>query len=585
MRGPSPGALALGFAVSSAVFVFAAFLIVLLIRQQLWEPTRPVPGLGWLFGPQRAPQGRMLPELYNQLGAVHGTVMVFFGVVPLAVSALGTWLVPAMIGSRRLAFPRLHAAGLVLHVAGGLLLLASLWAPGGAAQAGWTSYPPLSTLGTDGQTWWLVALLLAALSALCVSVSLLVTAVRCRREGLTLWAMPFAAWTMVVSAFLQLLALPPFAAGVLLQLADRHLGTHFFVPADLVVAGKVLEQGVVGPGGSPVLWQHLFWFLAHPEVYVLVLPALGVVAHLYQVHARAGRARSKLWGRDMAVGSILFLGFVSFLVWAHHMFLTGMGPEMAAFFQVTTMIVSVPSVVVGTSLLLTLWGGSIRFTPPMLFALAFLPFFALGGLTGLPLGMAASDIHLHDTVYVVGHFHLLVGPGTLFAMFAAFYHWLPRWTGRVPNKLLAHLHFWPSLIGMLSVFTHMLLQGLTGLPRRYWDGGALFTRWQDQMDLHDAATHGAWILAIGQLPFLINLVITLRNGPKDSDPWGAAAHDDSPEWCDVADAGDAVLDGPRQPAPFSERELGLALGAAAAVMFLAALASAWIFLRVAGGGG
>ena len=552
-----------------------AFVAVLLIRQQLAEPTRPVPGLSWLFGSERAPEGHMLPELYNQLGAVHGTMMVFFGVVPLALSGLGTWLVPAMIGSRRLAFARLHAAGLVLHVLGGLLLFASLWAPGGAAQAGWTSYPPLSTLGTDGQSWWLVALVLAAMSALFVSVSLLVTVVQCRREGLTLWAMPFAVWTMVVAAFLELLALPPFAAGALLQLSDRHLGTSFFVPADLVVAGQV--QTIAGPGGSPVLWQHLFWFLAHPEVYVLVLPALGVVAQLYKVHAR-----TRLWGRDMALRSILFLGVVSFLVWAHHMFLTGMGPEMAAFFQVTTMIVSIPSVVVGTSLLLTLWGGSIRFTPPMLFALAFLPLFALGGLTGLPLGMAASDVHLHDTVYVVGHFHLLVGPGTLFALFAAFYHWLPRWTGRVPNRRLAHLHFWPSLIGMISLFTHMLVQGLSGMPRRYWDGGALFARWQDQMGLHDATTHGAWILAIGQLPFLINVVWTLRRGPRSDDPWGAAAHGGSPEWW--TGSGSHVLDGPRQTTSFSEKELGLALGAAALVMFLAALGSAWIFLRIAGGG-
>lgn len=585
--GPSPAALALGFAVSSAFFVFAAFVLVLFIRQQLAEPTRPVPGLGWLFGSERAPEGRMLPELYNQLGAVHGTVMVFFGVVPLALSGLGTWLVPALIGSRRVAFPRLHAAGLLFHVAGGLLLLASLWAPGGAAQAGWTSYPPLSTLGTDGQTWWLVALLLAALSALLVSASLLVTVVQHRREGLGLWQMPFAAWTMVVSAFLELLALPPFAAGVLLQLADRHLGTSFFVPNDLVVAGEVLQRagpGAVtdaasgaGPGGSPVLWQHLFWFLAHPEVYVLVLPALGVVAHLYQVHAR-----NRLWGRDVAVGSVLFLGFVSFLVWAHHMFLTGMGPEMAAFFQITTMIVSVPSVVVGTSLLLTLWGASLRFTPPMLFALAFLPLFALGGLTGLPLGMAASDVHLHDTVYVVGHFHLLVGPGTLFALFAALYHWLPLWSGRRPNRLLAHLHFWPSLVGMISLFTHMLLQGLSGMPRRYWDGGALFTRWQDQMSLHDAATDGAWILAVGQLPFLVNVVWTLWRGEKDADPWSAADHDESPEW--RAGGDDAVLESPRQPTPFGDRELGAALAGAAVVMFLAALGSAWIFLRLAGGG-
>jgi cytochrome c oxidase subunit 1 len=242
------------------------------------------------------------------------------------------------------------------------------------------------------------------------------------------------------------------------------------------------------------------------------------------------------------------------------------------------MIVSIPSVVVGTSLLLTLWGGSIRFTPPMLFALAFLPLFALGGLTGLPLGMAASDVHLHDTLYVVGHFHLMVGPGTLFALFAAFYHWMPRWTGRMPSRLLAHLHFWPSLLGMLSVFTHMLLQGLAGVPRRYWDGGVLFERWQNQTGLHHAATDGAYLLALAQVPFLINLLWTPLRGLKAADPWDVVAQGESPEWAPADSLGTR-----RQPTRFGDRELGLALAAAALVMFLAALASAWIFLRVAGG--
>lgn len=574
----TPEALGLAYALSSALFLLAAFGLALWIRWQLAWPEGAVPGLLAAFGDQRAPGGRMLPELYNQLGAVHGTMMVFFGVVPLSLSGLGLWLVPRKLGSAGLAFPRTLVAGFLCHVAGGVLLLASLWAPGGAAQAGWTSYPPLSFLGGDGQSWWLVALLLAAVAALTVSVSLLVTAVQRRAKGLAAADVPFSVWALGVGAFLELLALPPFALGVLLQLSDRHLGTAFFLPADLVVGGQVLEQGAAS--GSPILWQHLFWFLAHPEVYVLILPGLAIVAEVYQVHAR-----SRLWGRRVAIGSLLFLGVVSFLVWAHHMFLTGMGPELAAFFQVTTMLVSVPSVVIGTSLLLTLWGGEIRFTPPMLFALAFLPLFALGGLSGLPLGMAASDVHLHDTTYVVGHFHFLVGTGTLFALFAGVYHWLPRWCGRRPSRLLAQLHFWPTLLGMSGVFAHMMIQGLGGMPRRLYDGGAAFARLADLLPLHDAATQSALLLAVAQVPFLLNLAWTPLRGEAATNPWDAGGR----EWEETAD--DAAVPEkagePREhePTPFTDAELGRWLWGAAGAMFLAALASSWVFVRFMGPGG
>ena len=345
----------------------------------------------------------MLPEFYTQLGAMHGTIMVFLAVVPFAVGAFGNYLVPLMIGAPDMAFPRLNALSYWLYLAGGIVMVTGFFLPGGAANSGWTSYPPLSIFASAGQTAWLFGMFVLILSSLVGSINMIATILQLRAPGLTMMRLPFFVWAQLVTAFLLLLAFPPLQAATVLQLMDRLAGTSFFLPTGLVVSGMPLK---VSGGGSPILWQHLFWFLAHPEVYVLILPALGIVAEVI-----ANATRKPLWGYRAMVGASLFIGFMSFLVWAHHMFLTGMGPTMSAFFQVTTMIISVPSVVIVSSLLLSLWGGSIRFTVPALFALAFLPMFGIGGLTGLPLGLAASDIPLHDTYYVVGHFHYIVAPG------------------------------------------------------------------------------------------------------------------------------------------------------------------------------
>jgi cytochrome c oxidase subunit 1 len=293
---------------------------------------------------------------------------------------------------------------------------------------------------------------------------------------------------------------------------DRLAGTSFFLPTGLVVSGTPLRAT---GGGSPILWQHLFWFLAHPEVYVLILPAFGIVAEVI-----ANATRKPLWGYRAMVGSALFMGFMSFLVWAHHMFLTGMGPTMSAFFQVTTMIISVPSVVIVSSLLISLYGGSIRFTVPALFALAFLPMFGIGGLTGLPLGLAASDIPLHDTYYVVGHFHYIVAPGTLFALFAGIYYWFPKVTGRMMNPLLGKLHFWGSLIGMNGIFLPMLIEGLAGVNRRLYDGGRAYTFAAPVMHLYSGQWWSTVLLGAVQLFFIVNLAWSLVRGKRTvENPW------------------------------------------------------------------
>jgi cytochrome c oxidase subunit 1 len=444
---------------------------------------------------------------------MHGTIMVFMGIVPLAVGAFGNYVVPLQIGAPDMAFPRLNMASYQAFVLGGLVMLSSFFLPGGAASSGWTSYAPLSVTATTGQTFWLVGMIFLIASSLLGAINFIVTIIHLRAEGLTFFRLPFFVWSQLVTAFLLLLAFPPLQVAAIFQLMDRLADTSFFLPTGLVSGGEPVAA--VG-GGSPLLWQHLFWFLAHPEVYVLILPGMGIVAEVI-----ANNTRKPLWGYRPMVYSLLFLGFMSFGVWAHHMYMTGMGTTMSTFFQITTMIISIPSVIILTCLAISLWGASIRFPVPMLFALAFLPMFGIGGLTGLPLGLAAPDAHFHDTYYVIGHFHYVVAPGTIFAMFAGIYHWYPKATGRQMNVALGKLHFWLSFIFMNGVFMPMMFEGMAGVSRRLFD---------PTVYEHGAAVHGlttmsswsAWLLALSQIPFIINFLMSMRKEERaEENPWQA----------------------------------------------------------------
>src|SRR5436305_8312444 len=503
----------LQYALTGLLFLLFGFTLMMLMRWQLAYPGRPIPLIGGLFGQDKAPGGIMLPEFYNQLGAMHGTIMVFMGVVALAVGGFGNYVLPLQIGAPDMAFPRINMVSYWAFLPGGILMLTGFFAPGAAANSGWTSYPPLSDIATTGQTIWLLAMVLLITSSLLGSINFIVTIVQLRAKGLTFFRMPFFVHAQFVTSFLLLLAFPPLEAASVMQLMDRLAGTSFFLPSGLVISGEQLH---VAGGGSPLLWQHLFWFLAHPEVYVLILPAMGIIAEVI-----ANNTRKPLWGYRLLVYSAIFLGFMSFVVWAHHMFMTGMGTTMSTFFQTTTMIISIPSVVILTCFLMPLYGGAIRFTTPMLFATAFLPMFAIGGLTGLPLGLTASDIYLHDTFYVIGHFHYVVAPGTLFALFAGIYYWYPKATGRQMNATLGKLHFWTSFVAINFIFMPMFFQGMAGLSRRLYDP-TVYAHGRGVQALNVLISWSAWGLALAPLPFIVNFFISLRAVARvAANPWHA----------------------------------------------------------------
>ena len=504
----------LQYGFTALLWLLFGFILMMIMRYQLAYPETPIPIVGALLGEG----GIMPPEMYNSLGAMHGTIMIFLGVVPLAFGAFGNYFVPLQIGAIDMAFPKLNAASYWMYFVGSVIMVTGFFVPGGAANSGWTSYPPLSNIATTGQTVWLIGMVFLITSSLLGSINILVTVIQLRAEGMNWMRLPIFVWVQFITAFLLLLAFPPLEAASVLQLMDRLVGTSFFMPSGLVVSGVVLPNT---GGGSPLLWQHLFWFLAHPEVYVLILPAFGIV-----VEVIANNTRRPIWGYKSIVYAGIFLGFMSFIVWAHHMFITGMGTTMSSFFQTTTMIISIPSVVILTALFMSLWGGSIRYNTPMLFALGFLPMFGIGGLTGLPLGLAAADIYLHDTYYVIGHFHYVVAPGTIFALFAGIYYWFPKMTGKRMNETLGKLHFFFSLIFMNGVFLPMMAQGLAGVSRRLWDGGEMYAHAAGVLYLNEVMSVSAWLLGMTQIFFIVNMIISLLSKKTGEDnPWQATTLD------------------------------------------------------------
>lgn len=540
------------YTVTGLAFLFFGFGLMMLMRWSIAHADAVLPGgdgglgglMNMMFGPRvfaavmdgSAIKGYMLTtEGYNVFGAMHGTIMVFFGIVPIAFAGFGNYVMPLQIGAIDMAFPRLNMMSFWAFFISCVVMVWSFFVEGGAAKSGWTNYPPLAGIADvgpglhpilNGGTLWLIGMVFNITSSLLGSVNFITTIVQLRAPGMTWGRLPFFCWAQFITAYLLLLAFPPLESAAVMNLFDRVFGSSFFMPTGLVLGSSTSPLGFDGQplafsgGGSPVLWQHLFWFLAHPEVYVLILPAIGIVTEVI-----ACNSRKPIWGYKAMVGAIFVLAFLSFIVWAHHMYMTGMGPKVAAFFQTTTILISVPSVILLTALLLSLWGGSIRFNTPMLFATAFLPMFGIGGLTGIPLAFNAVDLYLHDTYYVIAHFHYVVAPGTIFALFAGVYHWFPKAAGRMMSEFWGKMHFWGSLIAMNCLFMPMFIQGMAGVHRRWWDGGvsAYAQTVEPVLKWNGFISTAAWVLGLIQLIFVFNFFWSMFFGKKvkSDNPWHA----------------------------------------------------------------
>ena len=494
-----------------------AGLLAMLIRLQLAWPMAKWPLLGKLF-PAGMQGGVMKPEFYLALVTMHGTLMVFFVISFALVSGFGNYLIPLQIGARDMAFPFLNMLSYWLVVPATVIMLGSFFVEGGAAAAGWTAYPPLSAVeqaipGSGlGQTLWILGMALFIVSFTMGGLNFFTTILNLRAKGMSIMRLPVTIWAMLLAAILGLLAFPPLTAAAIMLLFDRHGGSSFFLPAGLFFGNKLLPHA----GGTPLLWQHLFWFLGHPEVYVLLLPALGITFDVL-----APFIRKPLFGYRMTIFSFWAIGVLSLIVWGHHMFVSGMSPYVGEFFSVGTLLITIPSAIVGLNLLASLWGASIRFTTAMLFALGVIALFGTGGLGGIFLGTATSDIFLHDTYFVVCHFHYMIGGVTLLGIFAGTYYWFPKMFGRMMSERLGKLHFWLTLVPFYAVFFGMHFLGFGGMPRRYY----AFTKFQflqPFQSLNLFISISAFVLGAAQFIFLFNFFWSLVKGPKaERNPWNA----------------------------------------------------------------
>lgn len=463
--------------------------------------------------------GIMTPEQYLALVTMHGTIMVFFVLTTAPQSAFGNYFLPIQIGAPEMAFPRLNMLSFWLTLIAFVCMLAAFAVPGGAPISGWTAYPPLSGLGEVagpgegiGQTIWIISILIFCFASLLGSLNFIATTIDMRAPGMTLVRMPLTVWAWFVTAILSLLAFSVLLAGGILLLLDRSAGTSFFLPAGLVVNGELQGHS----GGSPLLWQHLFWFFGHPEVYIAILPGMGVVSHVL-----ANFSRKPVFGYRAMAFALCAIGFLGFLVWGHHMFVSGMNPYSGLTFSLLTISIGVPSAIKTFNWLGTLWGGKIQFHTPMLFAIGFVSFFITGGLSGIFLAQPAVDTMLHATYYVVGHFHLVMGVAAIFGIFSATYYWFPKMFGRSMDETLGKLHFWLTFAGVYCIFMPMHFLGIAGGIRRYADStGAKYLA--ALQPLHEFMTIAAFITAAAQLIFFWNFFRSLKKGaPASANPWNA----------------------------------------------------------------
>lgn len=478
---------------------------VYIIRWQLAWPESQIPLTGWIPEPNMY-DGQLDPNFYNQLVTMHGTIMVFFVAMPILLGALGNFLVPIMVGADDMAFPRLNMMSFWTIFAASCVLVASFFVPGGAASGGWTGYTPLSSDPIfTGVNWginlWLLALALEFTSFLMGGINFLTTVINMRAPGLSFFRLPLMVWMQITAAVLFMLSVGPLIAGAVMLLLDRIVGTVFFDPRH---------------GGDPLLWQHLFWFFGHPEVYVILLPAVGVVLEVLPVFTR-----KPIFGYRTIIYSTIIAGVLSFIVWAHHMFISGMDPRLAMPFSVTTILISVPFAVIIFAIIATLWGGSVILSTPMLFVLGFLITFLIGGLTGIFNGSAAVDIYIHDTYFVVAHFHYTLFPSVFFGGFAGIYFWYPKMFGRMMNETLGKLHFWLTFVTFNAVFLPMFILGMGGHMRRIYNPQN-YEFLKPLIPVNEFVTIAAIFLLLAQVVFVANFFASMWLGRQaEANPWKA----------------------------------------------------------------
>ena len=504
------------FLITGMLMGTIAMLMSTFFRLQLAYPQKSFGILETFLG-RWAPDGVMDPNIYLALVTIHGTIMVFFLLTAGLSGTFSNLLIPLQIGARDMASGFLNMLSYWFFFVSSVIMLISLFVQSGPASAGWTIYPPLSALpqaipgsGT-GMTLWLVSMTLFIVSALLGGLNYIVTIVNLRTKGMSLRRMPLTIWAFFVTAILGVLSFPVLLSAALLLIFDRSFGTSFYL-SDIIIAGEALTN----TGGSPILFQHLFWFLGHPEVYIVLLPALGITSEVVSTNSR-----KPIFGYTAMIASILAIGFLSFIVWGHHMFITGMNPFLGSVFIFTTLLIAIPSAVKAFNYCATLFKSKIVFTPAMLFSIALVSTFVTGGLTGLILANAPLDINVHDTYFVVGHFHIVMGLSAVFGMFAGVYHWFPRMYGKMMNKSLGYIHFWLTFAAAYGVFFPMHFLGLAGVPRRYYSNSS-FPMFDGMTDINVVITISAIIGALAQIFFFFNFFYSMYKGNKASkNPWNS----------------------------------------------------------------
>ena len=506
------------FLITGMIWAMIGGLFSVLFRLQLGYPDQTFPILETFFG-RYARGGQIQPEFYYALITMHGTVLVFFVLTGGLSGTFANLLIPLQIGARDMASPFLNMLSYWFFFLASIIMFSSLFVQTGPASGGWTVYPPLSALGQAsqgskvGMDLWIVAMAMFVVSSLLGGLNYISTILNMRTKGMSMTRMPLTMWAIFFTAILGVLSFPVLLSGLILLLFDRNIGTSFYL-SDIYVAGQILPN----EGGSAILFQHLFWFLGHPEVYIIILPAMGLVSEVLSINSR-----KPIFGYMAMVGSLFAICILAFLVWAHHMFVSGLNPFLGSFFVLLTLLIAIPSAIKVFNWLTTIWRGNIRFTPGMLFAIGFVSLFISGGLTGIWIGNSTIDIHLHDTVFIVAHFHIVMGVSAFFGMFAGVYHWYPKMFGRYLNSTLGYIHFWVTIIGAYLIFWPMHYEGMAGVPRRYLDR-SIWTSFNQFGDLNKMITIVSIVVFAVQLMFVFNFFYSIFKGRKvrTLNPWGAA---------------------------------------------------------------